>query len=584
MGDGRQRGARSGGALGGVRHDHDYFTHLRRKLRWQLLVAYLTPLVLLSVTFHFEYDAMLREGVDNHLKSVADNQRNTVDLFLQERVNNAKGALHAGVPIPPPEGLMQRALETLRRESTTFVDLGLFNPHGELVAYAGPHPSLIGKDYSGEAWFQKLMSTERDHVISDVYLGFRERPHFIIAVKRIIDHRPWAIRLSVDPERFGSFVERSYLIEDAEAFILNPQGQRQTLAAAAGQTPPPAARPGPRTPATRVEEVTIEGRRYLRAVSWLSETNWALVVRVPRDRAYAPLAQARWLLSGIALAALALILVVVLRSTRKLVARLESADAAKDSLRQHLFNAAKLASVGEMATGVAHEINNPLAIIYEEAAMLQDLLDPRFGRNLEPEELRERLAAIIEATMRGRTITGKLLAFARRHDPDPEPSVINLLLDRVIEVKEVDFSVSDIEVVRDFQPDLPPVMLNRNQIDQVMLNLLNNAKDAIGDGGTITLRTRRDDGMVRIDVTDDGAGMPPEVLEQVFFPFFTTKAVGRGTGLGLSISHGIIESHGGRIAVRSQVGRGTTFSVFLPLDPKRAAEPPAEDDEAPVAG
>jgi two-component system NtrC family sensor kinase len=333
-----------------------------------------------------------------------------------------------------------------------------------------------------------------------------------------------------------------------------------------------------------VEEVTIEGRRYLRAVSWLSETNWALVVRVPRDRAYAPLAQARWLLSGIALAALALILVVVLRSTRKLVARLESADAAKDSLRQHLFNAAKLASVGEMATGVAHEINNPLAIIYEEAAMLQDLLDPRFGRSLEPEELRERLEAIIEATMRGRAITGKLLAFARRHDPDPEPSDINVLLDRVIEVKRVDFSVSDIEVVRDFQPDLPPVMLNRNQIDQVMLNLLNNAKDAIGDGGTITLRTRRDDGMVRIDVTDDGAGMPPEVLEQVFFPFFTTKAVGRGTGLGLSISHGIIESHGGRIAVRSQVGRGTTFSVFLPLDPKQAAEPPAEDDEAPIAG
>jgi len=460
---------------------------------------------------------------------------------------------------------MERMLAELRQESETFVDVGLFDPRGTLVAYAGPHPQLLGKDYSRESWYRRLLSTRRGHVFSDVYLGFRDRPHFIVAISRVLDGEAWVLRASVDPEKFGDFVGSSYLFKDAEAFIVNQDGVRQTLSGqidaefVASQVPP-------RSPETVVSEVEVQGSRYVRALAWLTENDWALVVRVPVDRAYASLSHARLVLTGIMLTAMGFLLYVVFRSTRKIVGKLEKADTAKEDLRLHLFNAAKLASVGEMAAGVAHEINNPLAIIYEEASMMQDILDPQFGQEFKREDFQERLAAIKEATLRGRTITGKLMAFARRHDPDPEPSDINLLLERVLAVKDTEFKTSNIEVVRDHAEGLPQVMINRNQIDQVILNLLNNAKDAIDHDGRITTRTRLNGKSVRIEVQDTGSGMSPEVIERIFFPFFTTKGVGKGTGLGLSISYGIIESHGGRIQVKSKVGNGTIFTIWLPIE------------------
>ncbi len=199
---------------------------------------------------------------------------------------------------------------------------------------------------------------------------------------------------------------------------------------------------------------------------------------------------------------------------------------------------------------------------------MEDIMDPQFQQKFDQDDFRERLGAIKDATLRGRAITSKLMAFARRHDPDPESSDINLLIDRVIDVKDMDFKISNIEVLKDYAEDLPWVEVNRNQMDQVFLNLLNNAKDSMSKGGRITVRTRLEDSWVRIDVEDTGCGMPREVMEKVFFPFFTTKGVGKGTGLGLSISHGIVESFGGRIKLRSKLGVGTTFTIFLPAGAK----------------
>ncbi len=546
-------------------HDHAYFDQLRSKMRWRLTVVYLTPLLVLSVLFYFEYSRNIHEGIDNHMRSIAENQRNTIDLFLQERVSNIRSEFRDEVlPVPYSANEMKAVLGDLRRESPAFVDLGLFRPDGELVAYAGPFPDLVGKNYAQETWFRKLQSQKSRHVISDVYLGFRDKPHFSIAVRRPGKDGLWTLRASVDPEKFGEFVSSSYLFKDAEAFIVNPEGIRQTFSTRKEVAADKSLMPE-RTPETEVTEVSVGGREYLRALAWLTENEWALVVRVPEAKAYASLHQARLMLAGILLLAVISILFVVVRSSKKLIGRLEAADSAKETLRLQLFNAAKLASVGEMAAGVAHEINNPLAIIYEEAAMLIDILDPQFGQTVDYDEFRERLGAIKEATMRGRSITKKLMAFARKHEPDPEETDINLMIDRVLDVKKTDFSVSDIKVVREFEEGLPLLMINRNQMDQVFLNLLNNAKDAIEDDGRITVRTKRDKDWVRIEVEDTGCGMSLEVLEKIFFPFFTTKVVGKGTGLGLSISYGIVEANGGRIEVESEEGKGTNFVILLPI-------------------
>ena len=565
-----------------ARHRTD-FGRLRRKLRWQLLVAYVTPLLLLAAYFHFAYLDMMQESIRRHLVSVAENQRNTVGLFLRERVSGVRRALYSGMlTFPPGPSAMDRLLEEMRTASMTFVDVGLFNPEGKLVAYAGPHSSLVGRDYSSQPWYRSIREGLQDFVISDVYLGFRGKPHFIVAVRQAVGHPGWILRASVDPESFADFVASSYLLAGAEAFIVNVHGERQTLGGrGTGNTE--RVEVGLRTAETVVSEAQAGGREYLRVVAWLLENEWALVVQVPLDQAYASVMTTRLVVIGFVLVTLLVIVFFVVRSTRKLVAQLENAISAQESLRYQLFNAAKLASVGEMAAGVAHEINNPLAIIYEEASMMTDMLDPELGGKPDLEDFKERLDAIRDATMRGRTITSKLLAFARRHEPDPEPSDLNLLVSRVLTVKEHEYALASIEVVREFAPDLPLVMVNRNLMDQVVLNLLNNAHDAIvsrGCRGRLTVRTGRQDGGVMLEVGDNGCGMSPEVLARIFFPFFTTKGVGKGTGLGLSISHGIVESFGGRIDVRSRVDEGSTFTITLPVAP----EAPAGDQRAAAGG
>ncbi len=549
-----------------VRRGHEYFEQQRLKLKKQLMIAYTVPLVVLAIYLYFQYNVTVKEGTNNHLKSIAENRRNTVDLFLQERVSNLRNVFRPeSLHIPPFQKEMDNALAMLRHESPTFVDIGLFDPHGTLTSYAGPHTSLVGKDYSNEEWFKQILAKKRSYYLSDVYLGFRGKPHFIIAVRRIVEGKAWLLRASVDPQKFGEFVDSSYLIEDAEALIINKLGKRQSFS---GKTDmPDEVRQLPdRTPETHVIEMEVGGRKYLKAIAWLNENDWALVVRLPKDRAYGPLRTAGLVMAGVMLVVLLFVVFVVIRNTRKIIRRFEAADVAKENLRHQLFSAAKLASVGEMAAGVAHEINNPLAIVYEEASMLKDLMDPQFGGQLKQEDLKERLEAIIEAIRRGRTITGKLLAFARPHEPEPESTNINLLVDRVIDAKEADFEISNIAVSKEFTDKLPVAMVNRNQMDQVMLNLLNNAKDAMGETGQMTVRTRLVNEWIGIDVEDSGHGMTPEVIEQIFFPFFTTKGVGKGTGLGLSISYGIIKALGGKMEVKSDVGRGTIFTILLPAD------------------
>jgi two-component system NtrC family sensor kinase len=562
-------------------HDHGYYDQLRRRLRWQLLFAYCVPLAILALYFHVQYSVTLRERIHNHLRSLAENQRNMADLFVQERVVNLRNAFHPdSLSIPPGEGDMDKALAELRRASAAFVDVGVFDPDGNLLAYAGPYSFLRGRDYSGEAWYRQLV--ERDYVVSDVYLGFRGKPHFIVAVRRTVNGRKWVMRASVDPDRFGEFVGSSALLDGAHAYIVNSKGQSQT-ASLEGH---PEFEVGPLpelAPFTSVADLEAGGRGYLRAIAWLTVNDWALVVQVPAAQAYAPLRRARVALVGIMALLLSFIVGVVLRSTRKLVARLEAAHETQRSLTLHLFNAAKLASVGEIAAGVAHEINNPLAIVYEEAALMTDLLDPSFGQAMDTAELRERLGAIKEAALRGRDITRKLLAFSRQDEPQLAPVQLESIVERVLQVKDVDLRTSNIEVRKEFAPELPEIVASANQLEQVLLNLVNNARDAIGRNGRITLRTRVENGWTQLDVEDTGRGMTPEVLSKVFFPFFTTKGVGKGTGLGLSISYGIIKSMGGRIEVQSRAGHGTTFTLFFPVPRPTPAEAAREEAHSDVA-
>lgn len=227
---------------------------------------------------------------------------------------------------------------------------------------------------------------------------------------------------------------------------------------------------------------------------------------------------------------------------------------------EQLIQSRKLASLGVLTAGVTHELTNPVNNI---SMIAQNLLE--LGDQLPPGRREELLAQIEEETGRVKTIIRDLLDFSRPHGTRPGPAQLNEIVRNTMGLVQNMLAVSNIETQVDLAPGLPTVCVDAHQIQQVLVNLVVNAIQAMGPGGRLVVRTRpgRRPGQVEVAVADSGKGIPPEHLPHVFDPFFSTKGV-EGTGLGLSVSYGIVKNHQGEIRVESRVGVGTTFTVELP--------------------
>lgn len=224
-----------------------------------------------------------------------------------------------------------------------------------------------------------------------------------------------------------------------------------------------------------------------------------------------------------------------------------------------LVQSEKLSAVGEFVAGVAHELNNPLAAVMGFSELLKDApVEEKHRRHLD---------LIFKSATRCKKIVQSLLSFARRHQPERKPVSVNHLVEEVLEIVAYQLRTSNVEVATRFAGDLPMVLADGHQIQQVILNLVNNARQAIEahqDSGCVTITTEMRDAAVRIIIKDNGPGIPPENLKRIFDPFFTTKEVGKGTGLGLSLCYGLIKEHGGSIQVESKPGDGAAFIIELP--------------------
>jgi two-component system NtrC family sensor kinase len=234
---------------------------------------------------------------------------------------------------------------------------------------------------------------------------------------------------------------------------------------------------------------------------------------------------------------------------------------ARSQLEQQLQLAGRLAAVGELAAGVAHELNNPLAAVQAFAQYLAD----REGLD---EDAKKDVGTIYREAQRASRITGNLLSFARRHPPETSFISINDVLERSLELHAYRMKVNGIDVVTELEPSVPKTMADFHQLQQVFINLITNAEQAITAArghGRLEVKTRMAGSTIQITFADDGPGVAEEHVTSIFDPFFTTKGVGEGTGLGLSICHGIISEHGGSIHVDSQPDQGTTFAVELPV-------------------
>jgi signal transduction histidine kinase len=229
--------------------------------------------------------------------------------------------------------------------------------------------------------------------------------------------------------------------------------------------------------------------------------------------------------------------------------------------QDELVESRKMAAIGTLTSGIAHELNNPLNnILLTAEAMKEELAKLNQG------ELAEMADDILSESERASEIVRDLLDFARSERPSLEEINVGELLQQTLRLVSNQAAVANIEVEVRIEEGIPSIYGERRSLQQVFLNLFVNAIQAMPNGGTLTVRAHKVPGTrdVAVVVSDTGVGIPSEYLSRIFDPFFTTKEVGRGTGLGLTVAYGIVEKHGGKIEVESQVGRGTTFTVVLP--------------------
>jgi len=253
---------------------------------------------------------------------------------------------------------------------------------------------------------------------------------------------------------------------------------------------------------------------------------------------------------------------------KRMVLRIEELLIQKDKMGDQVVEAGRLASIGELAAGIAHEINNPVAIMVEEAGWIQDLLEedvPASSDNLA--EFKRASIHIESQGERCKEITQKLLSFARKTDPTKMHLNLSALITDIIALVDQKTRYANVQIETQLDSSLPQVWASSTELQQVLLNLLNNSVDAMdSSGGRIQITTKLNNQNIVIQIADNGSGIARANLSRIFDPFYTTKPVGKGTGLGLSICYGIIKKMGGDIEVQSEKGVGTTFSIYLPID------------------
>ena len=562
---------------------------LRRNMVLAILLAALTPLFLVSGLILEKFNRSYREKVQAHLQELVLKHRQNIDGFLNEQLNIIRYvAATTSFEQLGNEDYLQDVLSRLQQQfSGVFEDLGVVDEQGIQLAYAGPF-KLLKAHYADAEWFEKAMA--RQAFVSDVFLGLRGRPHFIVAVRQSHGGTHWILRATIDFRAFNTLVETLRIGRTGVAFILNREGAFQTRAPAA----PGGVAPGVTAVMARastglsvVETADPGGEEKIYVGAALKNGEWFLIFRQDTGDAYQDLRKTRNTAMFLILLGSVLIVTTAWIVSQRLVARVMDADRTVNLMNRQVIETGKLAAIGELAAGIAHEINNPVAIMMEKAGWIQDLLEDENKAALSNgPEMEASLEEIRNQARRCKDITFKLLSFARKTDSRPRHLQLNDLVRDVAALSSQRAKYAGVILENTLDPSLPVINASPTEIQQVLLNLINNALDAMAKtGGSLQITTTAQDEMVVMEVRDTGPGIPPAIRDRVFQPFFTTKPVGKGTGLGLSICYGIIHKLGGRIEVTSEVDKGTIFRIYMPaVEPSAVRLSDAADPPRPPKG
>lgn len=545
----------------------DRYRLLRRNIIALMLVVTILPLCIMAAVNYHQYQAALREEIVNPLRSMVNKTKHSFELFLAER-ESAVSFIASGYSYEhlADAGALNRIFGALKKEYRGFVDLGLIDDNGVQISYAGPY-ALNGKDYSEQSWFHEVQV--RGSYISDVFMGYRKFPHIAIAVQRRTESgTAWILRATIDTAQFDELISSMGLEQGSDAFLLNKGGALQTPSKWYGGVLErcPLALPPVSYESNVLEASDAAKGPVLMAYTYFVHSPYILAAVKPRGEVLRTWYTLKSEIFFLFLASVCIIFLVIFKLTDVLVKRMREADEKREAAFREIENTHKLSSIGRLAAGVAHEINNPLAIINERAGLMKDLIERGADLN-ESGRFLSFVDAILQAVHRCRSITHRLLGFARRMEVQIETLSVNEVIRETLTFLGKEVQYRNIELTLTLAEDLPPIASDRGQLQQVFLNLLNNSLAAVEDGGKISISTcRKDADTLAVMFRDDGCGMSDETLKHIFEPFFTTKR-DAGTGLGLPITYGIVKRLGGGVDVKSREGGGTTVTVYLPLKP-----------------
>ncbi len=552
------------------------FQYARRMIFLGMVFVPLAPYLLAIIVSCLFFLSSFKENSYETMSQVARGHAKSIESFLQERVNDLEFILtsFSAQELAKP-GMLDELLASLRQETGAYVDLGLVDASGRHIAYAGTY-NLHDKNYKESQWF---LETQKNGVhISDVFLGFRGVPHFVVAVEKK-GPVPLILRATIDSDAFGKKVESTRIGKSGEAFLLNNEGRFQTRLDETinllDMDPDWAAYKKQANEASSFSMESVTGTKYLCSTSPINHGQWLLIVRQEVNETFDDISRVGIYILAVTLLGGGLTVPLAIAVSRKIGRALKEADEVKDNLRDRLSRSVRLAELGEMTASFAHEINNPLQIMESEIAVMHMNLEDCF-KDITPTDeslrpaLEDNMDQLEQQIRRCSQVTRSILWFGRQdHVQDAEIHLGSLMKEvaamvlKKAEMQSIDFQVAE-------EPETPTVRCDTGKLQQIFLNLLNNAIYAIVErhgqaGGCLKFTAgRHGNGWAKVQVQDNGTGIPKSVLANIYTPFFTTKPPRKGTGLGLAVCYGLIESMGGSIDLETKENEGTTFTILLP--------------------
>lgn len=523
------------------------------------------PLVVMTLFNYYHDQRAFSSEMHFKVSQILSNTKRTLEFLIEER----RSALNLIVTEKDLEYLcddesLTLVLRNLNQAFPGYIDLGIINTDGDQLYYSGPY-DLKGRNYKDQPWFHEVML--RGIYVSNVFMGYRNFPHFVITIKH--ENEPgdyFILRVTIDMELINEQVYSLDLDNETDAFLVNNEGILQTASKFYGGVLKKTQIEIPMHSRNSVviDEVESGRRMVTRGYAYIHGTPFILMastrIQDPLEHWISRRSELVWF---VLIATIIILVIVVYRSTY-MVNRLRESDERRARAFHNIEYTNKMATIGRMAASVAHEINNPLAIINEKAGLLKDIVT--FDKDFPKKEKSLGLLDGVEQSVeRCSKVTHRLLGFSRRMDIHKEMIDLENLLKEVVGFIAKEAEHRNISINYNISKDVPAIESDRGQLQQVFLNIVNNGVAAVKDGGSIDISAESlNQESVTVCIKDDGVGISRENLTNIFEPFYSTKGE-FGTGLGLSITKDIVEKLRGKIEVRSELNRGAEFKISLPV-------------------